>query len=149
MRFLEEWGFIGYVRVVGQRRLGALLLAACVGCASGKGTAEERRVLVKPGMTYEEVRGALGPPQRTLKLQPAPGIEDQTVEVWSYTYTPGPSAGEVALGIVGAALVDASIAAGGWGGGGGGGGGDSTWRFVVGFGLDGRVRGVTNLEKLP
>ena len=99
-------------------------------------------------MTADEVRQSIGGPQSSQRLSPVAGVEDQTVEVWLYTYTPGPSAGEVALGVVAAALVVALVAAGGGAGGGGGGGGSDTWRFVVGFGPDGRVRGVSGLEKV-
>lgn len=118
------------------------------GCASGPGPAEDRRVLVEPGMTGEEVRAKIGPPGRILRLDPAPNIEQQTVEVWTYAYAPGPSAGEVALSIAGSALVVVAIAAGGNCGVTGGGPRGPLYRFAVGFGRDGRVRGVTELEKL-
>jgi len=136
---------------MGHGRAGAILLSACVGlsgCAGGAGKAEDRRVLVRPGMTSEEIRKAIGGPQRTHRVDAVPGVEDQTVEVWSYLYKSPPGAGEVALEVVAAALIVVVLAAGLRGGGGGGGTSEPTWRFIVGFGADGRVRGVSSLEKV-
>lgn len=132
------------------RGFGCLLMAGSVltsACAGGRTAGEERRVLVQPGMTAEEVRKAIGGPERTHRLDVVSGVQDQTVEVWSYVYATPPNAAEVTLEVVAAALVVVALAAG-FRGGGGGGKSDPKWRFVVGFGPDGRVRGVSNLEKV-
>jgi hypothetical protein len=137
------------------RRCGAGALALAMGaCAAGGDYAESRRVLVDVGMSQDEVRRAIGEPVRRVPIAPTPGIEAQTVEVWQYRFEPTSDIGTVLEVVVTAGalvLIVAAAAAGGGTGLGGvkGGGGDADYRFWVGFGPDGRVRGVTNLERVP
>ena len=141
----------------------ALLLSTCLllsGCASGQQKAQHAMAKLKPNMTFDEVRREIGGPDSAVKLDPQPGIKDQTVEVWEYTY----SGTEIEITDVVVVLAAAFAVAvvvilaagskggggglGGLGGGGGGGGGStsSTWRFCIGFGEDGRVRNVSVME---
>jgi hypothetical protein len=138
---------------------GAVLLAACTlvqGCAGG--SIERLRQhcdFVQVGATREDVLRDLGPPAKVHHLMPDPGGADQTVEVWSYTFTisRGPGVGAVIVCIVLVVLLIFLLAAaggrsfGGSGPGGPGGGGE-VWRFCIGFGTDGRVRGVSVLEPI-
>ena len=132
----------------------AFLLLAPPGCVSQRRYAEERRTLIDVGMAGDEVRARIGRPWKVLPVATADGVADQTVEVWVYALTPPPGAAEiVGLVLVAGALIVAAGAGSGSGDflkGWSSGGGDSRsakWRFWVGFGPDGRVRGVTNLEK--
>jgi len=136
-------------------RLGAAALAAALAaCSVNRDYAESRRVLVDVGMSGDEVQRAVGAPTRKIPVPPTPGIQNQTVEVWQYEIDQIPDAGSVLeLLLVAGALVLIVPAVHGGGAqslGGvsaGGGGGGSRYRFWVGIGADGRVRGVTNLEK--
>lgn len=100
--------------------LGAALLSACVvvapGCVSGAKEGESRRVLIDAGMTAQEVRERIGNPRRVFPVTPAPGTDDQTVEVWAYEYSTRAAPGVVVgLAIVGFALLAVVVAAGGEG----------------------------------
>ena len=126
------------------RRLGfslALLFAAC----SSRQYAEDRRALVEVGMPADEVRARIGPPERVIRVATSSAAADQTTEVWECEIEAPPHAGHfVALVLSAGALV---LVAASRGGGTVGGGFDfPRYRFWVGFGPDGRVRGVTNLE---
>src|SRR5581483_4298642 len=128
------------------------LILLLSGCSSTRERAEERRVLVEVGMTGREVQQRIGRPSKVFSVEPAPGIADQTVEVWAYTMKIPPDLGDaVTVGLNAGALVILCVATKG---------NDSTLlnaikipnkgrcAFWVGFGADGRVRGVTNLEEV-
>ncbi|HVE42385.1 MAG TPA: hypothetical protein VNM14_21050 [Planctomycetota bacterium] len=130
--------------------LGLLLISS--GCAHPRVRQEEKRVLVDVGMTGREVSQRIGRPSKVFAVEPVPGAKDQTVEVWAYTMKIPPDLGDAAEFAIGAgALVVLSAATGRV---------DAPpfpefllrakgrCSFWVGFGSDGRVRGVTNLEEL-
>jgi hypothetical protein len=134
----------------------AALAATLAACSVNRDYAESRRVLVDVGMSGEEVRRAVGAPTRIVEVPSVPGVAEQTVRVWQYDVDRIPDA-SVILDLVlaaGALVLIGAMVAGGGGSGlggvkvGGGGGGGTRYRFWVGFGADGRVRGVTNLEKV-
>jgi hypothetical protein len=138
---------------VGQGYWTAVLLLLCAGCGTTREQAEARRVLVDVGMTGKEVVNRLGRPSKVFPLEPAPGVADQTVEVWAYTIKPPPDLGDVVdFGLTAGALVVFCVASNGR---------DTTLfgslrirgksrcSFWVGFGSDGKVRGVTNLTETP
>ena len=127
----------------------ALLALALGGCASTREEAEARRVLVDVGMTGRQVVDRIGRPTKIFAVEPTPGQSEQTVEVWAYSMKPPPDLGDAAeFALSAGALIALSVAAGhdppasilngprGKG----------RCTFWVGFGRDGRVRGVTNLE---
>jgi hypothetical protein len=132
----------------------ALGLALCfgLGCAHPRVRQEEKRVLVDVGMSGRDVAQRIGRPSKVFAVEPVAGAADQTVEVWAYTMKIPPDMGdaaEFALGagalvVLGAATGRVSappfpeflIRAKG------------RCSFWVGFGSDGRVRGVTNLEEV-
>ncbi len=157
----------GNVRRIMAKPLVAMILSLSMllsGCGTSMERIKEQQQLIKTGLTRDEVRGAIGSPDKTYAVEPEPGVKDQTVEVWSYTYkvAGGYDLAVIVIGIAVLALVVvvAAAAAGGKGGGGGfgglggggGGGSDSnegsTWRFCVGFGPDGKVRGISSLERI-
>ena len=128
-----------------------LLLLIPAGCGSSREHLEERRVLIDVGMTARDVVARIGRPSRISPVAAAPGVQDQTVEVWAYTIKPPPDLGDAAeFVLLSGALVVLSAATRS---------GDPTQEilkgprgkgrctFWVGFGADGRVRGVTNLEQ--
>jgi hypothetical protein len=121
------------------------------GCGPTRQEAEARRVLVDVGMTGQDVVRTLGRPSRVFPLEPAAGVADQTVEVWAYTIKPPPDLGDVAdFALTAGALVVFCVASEGRSTGGVGSlriRGKARCSFWVGFGPDGRVRGVTNLEE--
>jgi len=108
-------------------------------------------VLVEVGMTAREVVNRIGRPDRINSVAAVPGVQDQTVVVWVYTINPPPDLGDTAEFALGAGALVAFTAATGRGDplqpilNGPRGKGRCT--FWVGFGSDGRVRGVTNLEQ--
>ncbi len=71
---------------------------------------------------------------------------DQTTEVWTYDIEGPPGPEDVAMFVLAAGALVLVVAAGGGGGGSIKGGSFDRYRFRVGFGPDGRVRGVTDLE---
>jgi hypothetical protein len=125
-------------------------MGVSLGCGTPRHEAEERRVLVEVGMTGKDVVQRLGRPTKMFAVTPAAGTTDQTVEVWSYTYKAPADLGDaVEFGVTAGALVLFCVASQGR---------DTTGlggirirrsrcSFWVGFGSDGRVRGVTNLEE--
>jgi hypothetical protein len=130
----------------------ALGLLVSTACGTPRERAEERRVLVEVGMTGLDVQRHIGRPAKVFAIDPSPGVADQTVEVWAYTYKPPADLGDaVEVGVTAGALVVLCIATEGR---------DSSFlggirlrnkgrcAFWVGFGADGRVRGVTNLEEV-
>ena len=123
------------------------------GCGTTRQEAEERRVLVDVGMTGQDVVRKLGRPTRVFPLEPAAGVADQTVEVWAYTIKPPPDLGDVAdFALNAGALVVFCVASQGRDTTGIGSlriRGKARCSFWVGFGSDGRVRGVTNLQETP
>jgi hypothetical protein len=132
----------------------AVLAATLAACSVSRDYAESRRVLVDVGMSGEEVRRAVGGPTRIVEVPSVPGVAEQTVLVWQYDIDRIPDASvilDLALAAGALVLVGALAAGGGGSGLGGvkvGGGGGTRYRFWVGFGADGRVRGVTNLERV-
>jgi hypothetical protein len=130
----------------------ALILLFSSGCAHPRVRQEEKRVLVDLGMSGQEVARRIGRPSKVFAVEPAPGIPDQTVEVWAYTMKIPPDMGDAAEFALGAGALVVLGAATGRGvappfpefltrakG---------RCSFWVGFGADGRVRGVTNLEEV-
>ena len=121
------------------------------GCGPTRDQLEDRRVLVDVGMTARDVVAKIGRPTRVTPIVPAAGVQDQTVEVWTYTIKPPPDLGDAAeFVLLSGTLVVLSAATGR---------GDpiqpilngprgkGRCTFWVGFGADGKVRGVTNLEQ--
>jgi len=134
-----------------RRTFAVLLTLSVLGCGPTREEHEERRVLVDGGMTAREVVEKIGRPTRVNQVAAVPDQKDQTVWVWVYTIKPPPDMGDAAEFALGAgALVVLSAATGR---------GDPIQEilkgprgkgrctFWVGFGEDGRVRGVTNLEQ--
>jgi hypothetical protein len=124
-------------------------LGACTATHT-RNKAEGRRVLVEPGMTGHDVQGRIGNPNKVFPVQPVPGVTEQTVMVWEYTMKP-PAGWEDAAEFVVAsgALVVVAVASKGNNLNGVGGFGSSnrgTCTFWIGFGPDGKVRGVSPLE---
>lgn len=148
----------------GMRSIAILLAASLLlsGCSMSMEHIQEQQQLIKTGLTREEVVSAIGSPDKRYAVEPERGTADQTVEVWSYTYTvrSGYDLAVIVAGVAVLALVVVVAVAAGKGGGGGsfgglgggGGGGNSNegtkWRFCVGFGPDGRVRGISSLERI-
>ena len=134
----------------GAALLGLTLLLSA-GCGSTRQQAEERRVLVDVGMTGREVVQRIGRPSKVFPLDAAPGVADQTVEVWAYTMKPPPDLGDAAeFALTAGALVIFCVATEGRDTTGLGSlriRGKGRCTFWVGFGSDGKVRGVTNLEE--
>lgn len=128
----------------------ALALVVSAACGTPREQAEERRVLVEVGMTGRDVVERIGRPTKAFAVAPASGTTDQTVEVWAYTYkAPADLGNAVEFAVTAGALVLFCVATEGR---------DTTGlgsvrirrsrcSFWVGFGADGRVRGVTNLEE--
>lgn len=122
-------------------------------CATAEVRAREAWARLQVGMTREEVAGCIGGPDRTTRMPPQPGTVEQTVEVWGYEYS-APSAGEIMGAIamlpVAAAFVMVAAKAGRIpdlpGGGAPGEPRFRAYRFWLGFGPDGRLRGVTSVE---
>jgi hypothetical protein len=131
----------------------ALLVLTLAACGTTRQQAEERRVLVDVGMTGKEVVNRLGRPSKVFHLEPAPNVTDQTVEVWAYTIKPPPDLGDVVdFGLTAGALVVFCVASNGRDTTGIGSlriRGKARCSFWVGFGSDGKVRGVTNLTETP
>ena len=120
-------------------------------CGSTRDQLEERRVLIDVGMTAREVVSRIGRPDRVSPIAAASGVQDQTVEVWAYTIKPPPDLCDAAeFVLLSGALVVLTAATRT---------GDPVQEilkgprgkgrctFWVGFGADGKVRGVTNLEQ--
>lgn len=130
--------------------LGLLL---STGCSSTRTKAEERRVLIGVGMSGREVVDRIGRPSKAFPVTGADGAKDQTVEVWAYTMTPPPGVSEaVEFALEAGALVVLTAANKGNGPNSLPGiktRGKGRCTFWVGFGADGRVRGVTDLQELP
>jgi len=132
------------------RRAFAVLLALA-SCGPTRDQLEERRVLVDVGMTARQVVDKIGRPTRVAPVAGAPGVQDQTVEVWAYSIKPPPDLGDAAEFTLLAGTLVVLCAATKSGDpiqpilNGPRGKGRCT--FWVGFGADGRVRGVTNLEQ--
>ena len=121
-------------------------------CGPTREQAEARRVLVDVGMTGQDVVRSIGRPTKVFPLDPAPGVKDQTVEVWAYTIKPPPDLGDVTdFAVTTGALVVLCVASQGRDPGFGSLRirGKSRVTFWVGFGTDGKVRGVTNLQETP
>ena len=109
------------------------------------------RTLIEVGMTGREVVGRIGRPSKIVPVAAAPGVTDQTVEVWSFTMVPPPDLGDAACFALSAgALVVVAAASHGKTAGGVsfGKSGRGRCTFWIGFGADGRVRGVTDLEEV-
>ncbi|HEX7898274.1 MAG TPA: hypothetical protein VF950_10975 [Planctomycetota bacterium] len=119
----------------------ALLFAAC----SSREYAESRRTLIEVGMSSVEVRERFGAPERVIRVATSSAAADQTTEVWECEIEAPPTPGHFAALVLAAGALVLVVAAGG-GGSVGGGPGFPRYRFWVGFGSDGRVRGVTKLE---
>lgn len=118
---------------------------------STRDQAEGMRTLIDVGITGREVVARIGRPSKVVPVAVAPGVTDQTVEVWSYTMTPPPDLGDAACFVISAgALVALSAANHGRNVGGVsfGKSGRGRCTFWIGFGADGRVRGVTDLEEV-
>jgi len=124
------------------------VILAFAACSHAREHAESRRVLVQPGMSTDEVVHRVGPPVHRLRVATTSATPDQTTEVWTFEIEGPPSVGEVAGMVLAAGVLVMVIAAGAGGGGGGRGGSPALHRFRVGFGPDGRVRAVTDLETL-
>lgn len=103
-------------------------------------------------MHADDVRARFGGPARTIKVATSSTAVDQTTEIWECEIEAPPGPGHFAALVLSAgALIAVTVVAAKGGGAvnfGGGGFDFPTYRFWVGFGPDGRVRGVTNLEKL-
>lgn len=132
------------------RRIGAVLTLAFGACSVSRDYAESRRTLVDVGMPADEVRSRLGGPARVIRVATASSAAEQTTEVWEYEIESPPGPGHFAALVLaaGALIAVAAVAKGGGGGSISGGPSFPAYRFWIGFGPDGRVRGVTNLEKL-
>ena len=104
-------------------------------------------------MTGQDVVRSIGRPTKVFPLEPAAGVADQTVEVWAYTIKPPPDLGDVTeFALNTGALVVFCVATQGRSSGGFGSltiHRKSRVTFWVGFGSDGKVRGVTNLQETP
>jgi hypothetical protein len=132
-------------------RFAFALLLALAGCGPHRDQLEDRRVLIDVGMTAREVVAKIGRPTRVTPIAPAEGVQDQTIEVWAYSIKPPPDLGDAAeFVLLSGALVVLSAATrtgdpikpildGPRGKG--------RCTFWVGFGADGKVRGVTKLEQ--
>ena len=120
-----------------------------LGCSSTRTKAEGRRVLVEVGMSGRDVQGRIGVPAKVYPVPATPGVAEQTVTVWEYTMKPPPGWEDAAEFVVASgALVVVAVASKGNNLNGVGGFGPSnrgTCTFWVGFGPDGKVRGVTPL----
>jgi hypothetical protein len=129
----------------------ALLGLLLSSCGPTRDQLEDRRVLVDVGMTARQVVDKIGRPTRVTPIAAAAGIQEQTVEVWAYSIKPPPDLGDAAEFVLLSGTLVALSAATGTGDpikpilNGPRGKGRCT--FWVGFGADGRVRGVTNLEQ--
>jgi hypothetical protein len=127
------------------------LLLALSSCGPSRDQLEERRVLVDVGMTAREVVAKIGRPTRVTPIAAAEGVPDQTVEVWAYSIKPPPDLGDAAEFVLLSGTLVVLCAATRTGDplqpilNGPRGKGRCT--FWVGFGADGKVRGVTNLEQ--
>lgn len=133
------------------RRHALLVLLVLTGCASARVQMEDKRVLVDVGMSGQEVVRRIGRPSKVFPVAGASREADQTVEVWAYTMRPPPELDDaVEFGLSAGALVLLAVATQS---------NDSAvlnirtrgrgrCTFWVGFGPDGRVRGVTNLEEV-
>ena len=126
------------------RRLSAVVVLLFAACSS-RPYAEDRRALVEVGMPADEVRARIGAPERVIKVATSSAAADQTTEVWECEIEAPPTPGHFAALVLAAGALVLVVAAGG-GGSVGGGPAFPRYRFWVGFGPDGRVRGVTNLE---
>ena len=134
-----------------RRAFAVLLILAS--CGPTRDEHEERRTLVDVGMTARQVVEKIGRPTRVTPIVAAAGVEDQTVEVWAYSIKPPPDLGDAAeFVLLSGALVVLTAATRGNSNDpvqeilkGPRGKGRCT--FWVGFGADGKVRGVTNLEQ--
>lgn len=129
----------------------AVLALTAVSCGTTREELEDRRVLVDVGMTAREVVDRIGRPTRITPVAAAPEVKDQTVFVWAYSIKPPPDLGDAAEFVLLSGTLVVLTAATGRGDpiqpilNGPRGKGRCT--FWVGFGADGRVRGVTNLEQ--
>jgi len=131
----------------------ALGLLAALGCSTARAArdrAEGRRVLVEVGMTGRDVQGRIGNPAKVYPVPATPGVEAQTVQVWEYTLKPPPGWEDAAEFVVASgAVAVVFVASKGNSLNGVGGFAPSnrgTCTFWIGFGPDGKVRGVTPLE---
>ena len=136
-----------------RRTFAAVLALSMLSCGPTREQHEERRVLVDVGMTAREVVNKIGRPTRVTPVAAVAGVEDQTIEVWAYSIKPPPDVGDAAEFVLlsGALVVLTAATRGNVS--------DPTQEilkgprgkgrctFWVGFGADGRVRGVTNLEQ--
>ncbi len=128
---------------------GSILVQGCTGTSFERIKAQHASV--RRGSTKDDVRRGVGAPGKVYTIHPA--VSDETVEIWRYTLvtSKGTEAAMVIVGVVLIVLLLVVLAAAGGGGnfgGMGGSSGNTQWRFFVGFGADGRVRGVSSLEPL-
>lgn len=130
------------------RRFVPAVVLAFAACSHAREQAESRRVLVQPGMPADEVVRRIGPPGHKLKVATASGAADQTTEVWTFEIEGPPSVGDFMEVVLAAGALVLVVATRSSGGGGIRGGDFPRHRFRVGFGPDGRVRAVTDLEAL-
>lgn len=128
------------------RSLAPWVALAFAGCSVGRDYAESRRVLVEPGMAAAEVVKRVGEPTARLKVATASTSPDQTTEIWTYEIDGPPGPEDFVFLVLATGALVLVVASKGGGGGGIHGGSFQHFRFRVGFGPDGRVRGVTNLE---
>ena len=132
------------------RGLSLLLLA---GCGTSRAKAEEKRVLVEVGMSARDVVGRIGRPAKVFPVARETDQADQTVEVWAYNMKVPPDLGDAAEVVVNAGALVALVVLSK--------GNDVNqignvgprnkgyFTFWVGFGFDGKVRGVSTLESTP
>jgi len=101
-------------------------------------------------MTGRDVVDRIGRPTRVFPVVRTPQVTDQTIEVWAYILKAPPDLGDAAeFAIAAGALVVFAVATKGNDTHGIGGFGQTNkgrCTFWVGFGPDGRVRGVTDLD---
>ena len=72
----------------GSKALALLLAGTCLlsGCISGEDRAADQRALVTAGMTRDEVRAAVGPPDDSVPVPGEPSSPSAAVELWHYSY---------------------------------------------------------------
>ena len=111
---------------------------------------EGKKTLVEVGMTARELVDRIGRPQKVFPVARAGDVPDQTVEVWAYQLKAPPDLGDTAEFVVNAGMLVVFVGATG--------GSDPQGigplyprskgycTFWVGFGFDGKVRGVTTVE---
>lgn len=106
--------------------------------------------MIDVGMSARDVVARIGRPTKIVPVAGASGAGDQTVEVWSYTLVPPIDLGDAAcFALSGGALIALSVATNGRNI------GNVELKshkgrcsFWIGFGADGKVRGVTDLQEV-